>query len=115
VDGRADLYALGVMLFQLLSGHLPYESGSMGQLLLQVTRSAPKRLDDVCPGVPAALAELVAALLEKQPQRRPSDGMAVAAALRRIEAAWPGQFPPVSRSLPGAARAGDERVPGHNP
>ncbi len=80
----SDLYALGVLLFQLLTAALPYEGESMGTLLRAIAGGPPRSLAALRPDLPAELHELVRALLDKGPRSRPADGMAVAAALRRI-------------------------------
>jgi eukaryotic-like serine/threonine-protein kinase len=80
-DERSDLYSLGVVLFELLAGRLPHEAASLGLLLREVARSPAPPLQRLQPDVPAALAALVASLLEKDRERRPRDAAAVAAAL----------------------------------
>jgi protein phosphatase len=77
-----DLYALGVMLFQLLSGRLPHDSPSMGELLRQVATEPAPDLRELVPDIQPGLAALVARLLAKQPNRRPGDGDALAAELQ---------------------------------
>jgi serine/threonine protein kinase len=56
---RADIYALGVVTYQLLSGRLPYEAQSLTELALKQQSEAPQRLDDL---VPAATPELAGAV-----------------------------------------------------
>jgi serine/threonine-protein kinase len=114
IDGRADLYALGVVLFQLLTGRLPYEASSMGQLLAQIARGEPQSLQGLRPDLPAALGELVAGLLQKHPAERPGDGRVLARALHEIEASWPAPAPLVFGSGTGAARPGVVQDPRHN-
>ena len=79
-----DLYALGVMLFQLLSGRLPHDSPSMGELLQQVAAVPAPDLRELVAGIHPGLAALVARLLAKQAAQRPSDGDALAAALQEL-------------------------------
>ncbi len=69
-DARTDFYALGVTLFQLLSGRLPFEGDSMGALLRQVATSAAPDLRQMHPRLPAPVAKLVARLLLREADRR---------------------------------------------
>lgn len=84
VDGRCDLYALGVVLFELLSGRLPFEAASMGDLLLSITAHEAPSLASLRPDLPPDLPNLVARLLAKRPEGRPPDGAALAQELRDI-------------------------------
>lgn len=84
---QADLYALGVTLFELLCGHRPHEAQNMGELLRQVAQDDAPSLLDARPGLPAGVADLVARLLRKNAAERPADGDAVAAELRQLAAA----------------------------
>jgi PPM family protein phosphatase len=79
-----DLYALGVMIFQLLSGRLPHDSASMGELLHQVAAEPAPDLGGLVPGIHPGVAALVGRLLAKQAAQRPSDGDALAAELQAL-------------------------------
>lgn len=89
-DARSDFYALGVMLFELLSGRLPFEAASMGELLRRVARESAPDLRSVKPHTPDALATLLAAMLSRQPAQRLADGSGIAGQLRSLRLAWPG-------------------------
>jgi serine/threonine-protein kinase len=115
VDGRADLYALGVMLFQLLTGRLPYDAPSMGQLLMQIARAEPRDLRGLRPDLPQELGWLVGGLLAKQASERPGDGRAVAAALREIATVWAGAPSPVPGRPDASPAPVTSNDPGHNP
>jgi serine/threonine-protein kinase len=78
---QADLYSLGVVSYQLISGRLPYEASSLSELTLKQQREAPIPLDELKPEVPAALAAAVASALEIDQRFRPHDAMELAAAL----------------------------------
>ena len=81
LDGRSDLYALGVVAYQALSGRLPFEGlPAMAVLVAHATRPAPP-LRTVAPDVPAALAEVVDRCLAKAPEARYATGEALADAL----------------------------------
>ncbi len=81
VDGRSDLYSLGVMLFQLLTGALPHRSDSMAQLLHEIANAAAPDVRTLRPGLPEALANVVTLALEKRPELRYADGHQFAADL----------------------------------
>ncbi|MBZ8141407.1 serine/threonine protein kinase [Rubrivivax gelatinosus] len=83
-DARGDLYALGVLLFELLAGRRPHEAPSLGELLRDVAERPAPDLGSLRSGLPAALVELVARLLAKRPAERPAGAAAVADALHDI-------------------------------
>ncbi len=89
VDGRADLYSLGVMLFQLLTGQLPHRAESMAKLMYAIANEPAPDLRTLRADIPEALAKLVARALSKQPEARHADGRQMAAALREVAALWP--------------------------
>ena len=82
VDGRADLYSLGVMLFQLLSGVLPFRGDSMAALMFKIANEPAPDVRELRPELPAALAEVVARALAKNPAQRFPSGNTFALALR---------------------------------
>ncbi len=79
---RADLYSLGVVTYQLISGRLPYEASSLSELALKQQRESPMPLDELNPEVPHALAQAVAWALAIDQEARPADAMVLAEALR---------------------------------
>jgi dipeptidyl aminopeptidase/acylaminoacyl peptidase len=81
LDARADLYALGCVLYEMLTGARVFPSSSMDQAL---QAHVQKPVPALPPRVPAALRRLVARLLEKEPARRPISADSVAGALARL-------------------------------
>lgn len=69
----SDAYALGLMVYELLSGRRPYEADSLGDLLRAMNAAAPTALARHRPDLPPAVLALVAAMLASQPQDRPAD------------------------------------------
>ena len=79
---RADIYSLGVVAYQLLSGRLPYEANSLSELTLKQQREAPAPLEKLNPQVPPELGRAVAMALALDQEHRPADTMAFAEAVR---------------------------------
>jgi serine/threonine-protein kinase len=79
---RADIYSLGVVTYQLLSGRLPYEATSLSELTLKQQREAPARLEEINPRVPPQLSQAVAMALALDAESRPSDTIVFAEMLR---------------------------------
>jgi serine/threonine-protein kinase len=77
----SDLYALGVVSYQLLAGRLPYEAASLTDLARQQDSAAPPRLDRVDPAIPRPLAQVVARALERDPADRFPDAATMEQAL----------------------------------
>jgi serine/threonine-protein kinase len=75
---RADLYSLGVVTYQLLSGRLPYDATSLSELALKQQRESPEPLDQLKPRVPRELAQAVAIALSIDQEARPEDAMVLA-------------------------------------
>lgn len=81
LDGRSDLYSLGVVGFQLLSGRLPFDAAEAATVMAQqVTRPAPS-LATLAPGLPPALVAVIDRSLSKSPSERYPTGEAFAEAL----------------------------------
>jgi serine/threonine-protein kinase len=84
VTGSSDLFSLGVTLFQLLTGQLPFRGDSMPALMLKIAQDPHPRIRAVRPDLPAGLDELFDRLLAKVPAARIPSGAALAQALRDI-------------------------------
>ena len=84
LTGASDLYSLGVLLFQMLSGRLPYEAASSIELIRRIVSEPPYRLRQFRPDLPEQVEHLVAWMIEKQPKYRPPDGRIVVEAIQRV-------------------------------
>ncbi|MEV7771478.1 serine/threonine-protein kinase [Kitasatospora sp. NPDC086791] len=87
VDGRADLYALGVMLYEVCTGGRPFRAVQPAEFVYKHLHEVPPRVRSTDP----ALAELIAQLLAKPPGDRPSGAAEV---LERLRAVRPGMLRP---------------------
>ena len=82
IDGRSDLFSLGVMLFQMVSGKLPFEGDSMAQLMFKIANEAHPHVRDFNPQVPECLAAIIDKALAKDNAQRYQTGAELAADLR---------------------------------
>ncbi len=74
-DARTDVHAIGVLLYEALTGRNPFESRTQAVLAVSILRDSPQSLQEVAPGTPARLARAVHRCLEKSPDDRwPSAG-----------------------------------------
>jgi serine/threonine protein kinase/CHASE2 domain-containing sensor protein len=84
VDGRSDLYSLGVMLFQMLTGILPFRGESMAELMYKIANEEAPDIRVIRKEFPESLANLVALSVSKRPETRYQDGDQFAADLRSV-------------------------------
>jgi serine/threonine-protein kinase len=104
VDGRADLYALGCLLFELITGATPFDGSGFEVLLGHIGRPAPlpsARRDDV----PASVDRLAAQLMQKRPDDRPASADAVVALLDEAIGDLERRRPRRRTTRPGSAPA----------
>lgn len=81
VDGRSDLYSLGVVGYLAVSGRLPFDEPQLPALLLKQATEAPPAVTSVAPGLPPALAQVIDRCLARDPAKRFPEGEALAEAL----------------------------------
>lgn len=108
-DARSDIYALGIMLYEMLTGEQPYKGEQPMQIAYQHATDSVPRPSAKNPGVPEPLDELVLWATERQPDERPVDARAMLDRLREIEKDL-GVHPQVVRPTPIGVVVGDSVV-----
>lgn len=89
IDGRADLWSLGAILYECLSGGLPVETALPNQFLFRLKRQGISPLEHVTPGLPPALSSLVSSLLAFDREQRPTSARQALDALDALAACGP--------------------------
>ncbi len=85
LDGRSDLYSLGVLMFEMLTGQLPFSAGNSVAVLMKHVNDVPPMLRTINPKLPPmrGLESLIGRLLAKTPEERPATALAVLRELRK--------------------------------
>ena len=96
VDGRSDLYSLGVMMFQMLAGVLPFRGESMAELMYKIANEEAPDIRIIRSELSESLANLVALSVSKRPETRYQDGDQFAADLRLVLAEMSGAPAPAA-------------------
>ncbi|MCR2811423.1 MULTISPECIES: Stk1 family PASTA domain-containing Ser/Thr kinase [Microbacterium] len=108
-DARSDIYALGIMLYEMLTGEQPYQGEQPMQIAYQHATDSVPRPSAKNPGVPEPLDELVLWATERSPDERPSDAREMLDRLREIEREL-GVSPQVVRTAPVGIIVDDETL-----
>jgi formylglycine-generating enzyme required for sulfatase activity len=112
VDGRADLFSLGCVLYRLCTGRLPFQGATPLAVLMAVSQDTPPPIRELSPQTPPRLADLVMRLLAKRPEDRPPSARAVLEELQAVEREHAARAPaPPPASVTRSPAAGARRPP----
>jgi methyl-accepting chemotaxis protein len=103
IDGRSDLFSVGVILYELLTGTKAFAGSSAATLALQITQQDPQPIAAHTPEAPRGLQFIIDKLLAKRPDKRFADGSQLVEALRREQGAH--------KAVADEATAGRRRLP----
>jgi serine/threonine-protein kinase len=81
IDGRSDLFSVGVIMYEMLTGMKAFDATNMGTLMMQIAQKQPEPLKKIAPTVPTGLRQIVQKLLQKSPDKRFQTGGDLAKAL----------------------------------
>jgi eukaryotic-like serine/threonine-protein kinase len=87
VDARSDVWSLGVVIYEMVTGQTPFDSDSENEMIRAILKREPAPMATLRPGVPALLERLVERALAKRPEERMPDMPAMIAGLRQVAAA----------------------------
>lgn len=94
IDGRADIFSLGAVLYEMITGHYAFDGESLAGIVYRVIHETPAPAERLRPGLPAWLNALLACMLDKQPDKRP-DARTLVKALHALSVAAPAPLPVV--------------------
>lgn len=83
IDGRADIYSMGILLFRMLAGRKPFLAEDNDRLIEQHLHEIPIPVDQYVSGVPDSVVQLIGSMLEKKREHRPATAKVVADQLRK--------------------------------
>ncbi len=97
IDGRTDLYSLGIMSYEMLAGILPFHHENSVQLIFKHINDPPTPLQDLVPGLSPELCGIIHKMLEKTPEKRQQSAGEVVAQLEALSGIYPAPTPAALR------------------
>jgi serine/threonine protein kinase len=113
LDGRSDVYALGIMLYELVTGQQPFPAASVNEMILMQTQGEPLKVQQLRPSVPPSLVSIILRAIRKNPDERYESAAeigreleALEKSIRQLEAETIRIFPPIPARRPAPTVSG---------
>ncbi len=90
LDGRSDIFSMGVVMYELLSGRRPFSGDSGPAIMAAILRDDPRPVTDIRPAVPQGVEQIILRCLAKDPRDRPQDAHHLLRDLRIVRRVWEG-------------------------
>jgi serine/threonine-protein kinase len=81
IDGRSDLFSVGTIMYEMLTGNKAFDAQNMGTLMMQIAQEQPTTIKSINPNIPVGVRQIVQKLLQKTPEKRFQDGASLATAI----------------------------------
>ncbi|MGK7345810.1 MAG: serine/threonine-protein kinase [Candidatus Nitrospinota bacterium M3_3B_026] len=86
VDGRSDIFSLGVMFYEMVTGRRPFEGESLTSIIYKIIKDQPPPPSSVAPGVPPAVDAIIGKMMAKSPDERYQSGRELVEDIRKLSA-----------------------------
>ena len=110
VDGRSDIYSLGIVMYEMLSGKLPFDGDDDRTVALKHLSAVPTPLREIAPSVPEALEKIVMKAMEASLDNRYQTADALAADLEALQKSFTGSLDRIEGNVAPLSTAGERRA-----
>ncbi|MBN2090309.1 protein kinase [candidate division KSB1 bacterium] len=84
IDGRSDIFSLGVVFYEMITGERPFKGENLASIIVKIIQAQPRRVSELKKDLPAELENVILKMLEKDPEKRYQTGQEVIEALKKV-------------------------------